>query len=104
MASVPLLDRLVHPGLNHGQMISLQNSGFHLRAIEINQVGHFRGHQRAGVTGFLQQMTFEIRRGFREAMGEVAGVFQLPEGHGPAVLPMKREPREGHHGQHNPAE
>ena len=85
-------------------MIGLRNSGFHLRAIEIHQVGHFRGHQRAGVTGFLQQVTFKIRRGFREAMGEVAGVFQLPEGYGPAVLSMKREPREGHLGQFNPAE
>ena len=61
MVSIPLLDRLIHPGLDHGQLVDILSCRTDLWTIEIDEIGHLSGHHRGGKTGLLKQMTFKRR-------------------------------------------
>ena len=49
-------------------------------------------------------MAFEHGGGFRQSMREIARLLELPEGNGPAVLPVERQSGQGQDGQDNAAE
>ena len=71
-------------------------------AIEIHKIGHRGGNHLLGSLGPFQQMTFEHRRGFRQAMGQFSGYFKLTERQGPAVLPVQRQTAEHQHCSEHP--